>query len=93
MTSLIDLLRGMWGNRAPLVAEEYRAIVKHNDLFTTDIALFCNAAAPIQGATEFDRGVEEGKRRVWLHLARMASLTNADFVPIANGERVINVNG
>jgi hypothetical protein len=88
MANLIDTLRAMWGHKAPLVAEEYRAIVKHNDLFITDIAAYCNATAHIQGATEFDRGVEEGKRRVWLHIARMGGLEHTDFIPIGNGDRV-----
>ena len=51
-----------------------------------DLALFCNAAAPIEGNGEFDRGVEEGKRRVWLHVARMCGLDATDFVSIADGE-------
>jgi hypothetical protein len=38
------------------------------------------------GASEFDRGVEEGKRRVWLHVARMAGLKASDFVSIADGK-------
>lgn len=90
MTTLIDLLRGMWGNTAPLVAEEYVSVATLNKLFMSDIAVFCNAAAPIQGTSEFDRGVEEGKRRVWLHIARMSKLTPDDFIPIAHGESAFN---
>jgi hypothetical protein len=86
--TLIEMLRNLWGNRAPLVAEEYAVIARHNALFMTDMAVFCNAAAPITGATEFDRGVEEGKRRVWLHVARMSGLRPDDFVKTANGELI-----
>jgi hypothetical protein len=85
--TLIDVLRVLWGDRAPLVAEQYEAALALK-LFVTDMAAFCNAAAPIQGATEFDRGVEEGKRRVWLHLARVGNLTHDDFIKITNGERI-----
>lgn len=83
---LTKQLKALWGDRAPLVAEEYAAIVRENRLFTTDLAAFCNAAAPIEGNTEFDRGVEEGKRRVWLHVARLAGLEPQDFIRITNGE-------
>jgi hypothetical protein len=51
------------------------------------LAVFCNASSPIQGATEFDRGVEEGKRRVWLHIARAAGLKPSDFLSLSLGER------
>jgi hypothetical protein len=89
--TLIEMLRNMWGNRAPLVAEEYSAIARNNELFMSDMAIFCNASAPIQGNSEFDRGVEEGKRRVWLHVAKMAGLRPDDFITAANGE-ALNVN-
>jgi hypothetical protein len=84
--SLPDTLLALWGDRAPLVAEEYSESLKTFHLMATDIAAFCNAAAPIMGATEFDRGVEEGKRRVWLHMARVAGLQHQDFIKISNGE-------
>ena len=57
-------------------------------LLETDLAIFCNAGAPIDGRDEFERGVEEGKRRVWLHIARMRGLKPEDFVNIADGERL-----
>lgn len=89
MTTIVNMLRNMWGGRAPLVAEEYLAVAKDNALFMADLAIFCNAATPVQGTNEFDRGVEEGKRRVWLHISRMAAISADDFVPIANGDRVL----
>lgn len=84
--NLPDTLKALWGDRAPLVAEEYAEVLKNFTLVATDLAAFCNAAAPITGATEFDRGVEEGKRRVWLHMARVAELQHQDFIKITNGD-------
>ena len=87
MKSLPDLLSLLWGQPAARrVADEYRAVCSANPRFLRDIAVFCNAAAPVAGACEFDRGVEEGKRRVWLHLARIARLDPDDFVSIADRE-------
>jgi hypothetical protein len=57
------------------------------ELLKADLAMFCNAAAPIIGASEFERGVEEGKRRVWLHIARTCGLQPQDFVLTADGAR------
>lgn len=85
-SSLPDTLKALWGDRAPLVAEEYAEFLKAHPLAATDLAAFCNAAAPIMGPNEFDRGVEEGKRRVWLHMARIAGLQHQDFIKITNGE-------
>jgi hypothetical protein len=48
--------------------------------------VFCNAAAPIIGTSGFERGIEEGKRRVWLHIARLAALQPQDFVEITDRE-------
>jgi hypothetical protein len=88
MTSLISTIATLWGWRSPDVAHAYRAAFAAHPLLETDLAIFCNAGAPITGATEFDRGVEEGKRRVWLHIARMRGLKPEDFVSIADGERL-----
>lgn len=86
MPTLPLILQTLWGrHRAIQVAAQYRQACQDRDLFVRDLALFCNAAAPIEGACEFSRGIEEGKRRVWLHLARMSALTPADFVSIADG--------
>ena len=87
MGSLPNIVKTLWGRRrAACVAEDYRLACRGRDLFVRDLALFCNAAAPIEGNGEFDRGVEEGKRRVWLHVARMCGLDATDFVSIADGE-------
>jgi hypothetical protein len=76
------MVRALWGRKAWPVALEYRQTLDGRDLVMRDLAMFCNAASPILGATEFDRGVEEGKRRVWLHIARMRGLKPSDFVTI-----------
>ena len=87
MKSLPEILSLLWGaSRAPRVAADYRAACEAHPLFLRDLAVFCNAAAPIAGAREFDRGVEEGKRRVWLHIARLAAISPTDFVSIADKE-------
>lgn len=88
MTTLIKTIATLWGRRSPDVARSYAAAFAQHPLLETDLAIFCNAGAPITGATEFDRGVEEGKRRVWLHIARMRGLKPEDFVSIADGERI-----
>jgi hypothetical protein len=86
MQTLPDIVRALWGaKRAAKVIDEYRMAVHGRDLFLRDLAMFCNAAAPIAGQSEFERGVEEGKRRVWLHVARMCGLKPSDFVTIADG--------
>jgi hypothetical protein len=87
MPTLPDLVVTLWGRRrAPQVVGEYRQALTGRALLLRDLAMFCNAAAPIQGGAEFDRGVEEGKRRVWLHITRMCGLEPADFVAIADGQ-------
>jgi hypothetical protein len=88
MRSLIATIATLWGRRSPDVARAYAAAFDQHRLLEADLAIFCNAGAPINGATEFDRGVEEGKRRVWLHIARMRGLRPEDFVTIADGERI-----
>lgn len=87
MKSLPELLSLLWGQPAARrVADEYRAICSAHPLFLRDIAVFCNASAPVTGANEFERGIEEGKRRVWLHLARLAALDPKDFISITDRE-------
>jgi len=84
--SLPEQVMKLWGwPRAARVVDEYRMAFHRNEHVMRDLAMFCNAAAPIEGASEFDRGVEEGKRRVWLHVARMCGLQHSDFVPVADG--------
>ncbi len=86
MQTLPQIVLALWGRkRAAYVADEYRNALQGRDLLVRDLAMFCNAAAPLSGANEFDRGVEEGKRRVWLHVTRMCGLKPADFVTIADG--------
>ena len=86
MQSLPQILAKLWGtHRAPAVVDEYQLAFAGRHLVLRDLALFCNAASPIEGASEFDRGVEEGKRRVWLHISRVCGLNHTDFVPIADG--------
>ena len=88
MSTLPKIVAALWGfKRGPHVAGEYRLALAGRDLMIRDLAMFCNAAAPIAGASEFERGVEEGKRRVWLHITRMCGLKPSDFVTIADGEK------
>ncbi|MEQ1867608.1 MAG: hypothetical protein ABL996_23525 [Micropepsaceae bacterium] len=88
MPSLIKTIAALWGRRSADVARAYAAAFDGRPLLETDLAIFCNAGAPIAGGTEFERGVEEGERRVWLHIARMRGLKPEDFVNIADGERL-----
>ena len=87
MPSLPQILAALWGRRARAVAAQYAQALHGRELVKADLAMFCNAAAPIEGASEFERGVAEGKRRVWLHIARMCGLTSDDFVAIADGAK------
>ena len=88
MQTLPEIVLTLWGRtRAARVADEYRIAFQGRDLLMRDLAMFCNAAAPIAGAGEFERGVEEGKRRVWLHVMRMRGLQASDFVKIADGNK------
>ena len=86
MPSLPYLLTRLWGQRSLEVAAAYRRTFPRDSVLTRDLAMFCNAAAPIEGASGFERGVEEGKRRVWLHIARLSALQPEDFVSISDGE-------
>jgi len=84
--SLPQKIMMLWGwPEAASVVDEYKMAFTNRDRVVRDLALFCNAAAPIEGTSEFDRGVEEGKRRVWLHIARMRGIEHTDFIPIADG--------
>ena len=88
MATLPELIQRLWGRRRALrVIHDYADVWNRHPDALADLAVFCNASAPIQGASEFDRGVEEGKRRVWLHIASVAQLKPADFLPISLGER------
>ena len=87
MLSLPQIVAALWGRRARGVAAQYAQAFHGRELVKADLAMFCNAAAPIEGASEFERGVAEGKRRVWLHIARMCGLTSDDFVAIADGAK------
>ena len=89
MQTLPQIVLTLWGRRrGPQVAEQYRLALSGRQLLLRDLAMFCNAAAPIAAGSEFERGVEEGKRRVWLHVTRMCGLKPSDFVTIADGERL-----
>jgi hypothetical protein len=86
--SLPKIVMSLWGwPRSGSVVDEYKMAFANRTLLQRDLAMFCNAAAPIAGASEYERGVEEGKRRVWLHVARMCGLEHTDFVNIADGQR------
>ena len=88
MSSLIRTVAILWGRRAQTVVHDYTAAFDQHRLLEADLAIFCNVGAPIAGANEFERGVEEGKRRVSLHIARMRGLKPEDFVNIADGDRI-----
>lgn len=86
MPTLPHLVSLLWGQRSHEVATAYRSAFARDSVLTRDLAMFCNVAAPISGASGFERGVEEGKRRVWLHIARLSALNPEDFVSISDGE-------
>ena len=87
MQTLTQIVEALWGKkRAKAVTDEYKMAFDGRHLLVRDLAMFCNAAAPIGGGAEFDRGVEEGKRRVWLHITRMCGIRPEDFVTIADGK-------
>lgn len=86
MPTLPHLLTLLWGRQSHHVAAAYRSTFTRDSVLTRDLAMFCNAAAPIDGTDSFERGVEEGKRRVWLHIARLSALQPEDFVSISDGE-------
>lgn len=91
MTTQAEFLAKIYGPaRAHDLVAEANAAFEGRHVLENWFALFCNAAGPVQGQTEFDRGVEEGKRRVWLELAAIRRLRPSDFPPIATGEKILN---
>lgn len=89
MQTLPQQLITLYGEtRARVVVSEYRAAFAKAEFVKTDLANFCNAAAENAAPSEYERGVEEGKRRVWLHIARVLGLGPEDFIPYADGERL-----
>ena len=89
MQTLPQQLLMLYGEAgAKLVLAEYKSLFAKADLVKTDLAAFCNAAGENAGASEYERGVEEGKRRVWLHIARILGLDADDFVGYADGARL-----
>lgn len=88
--SKTDFLTTLYGpSRAVELTNEARDAFQGRELLANYLAIFCNAAGPVQGVTEFDRGVEEGKRRVWLEIAALQRLRPSDFPKIATGERFL----
>lgn len=89
--TLPELLSRLYGPaKASRLATESKDAFAGRELFENYLAIFCNVAGEISGDTEFDRGVEEGKRRVWLEIARLRRLRPSDFQTIANGENLYN---
>lgn len=86
MKLLTELLRNLWGNRAVDVARSYQTSIGSEPLALRDMAFFCNVGQPIEGETEFARGVEEGKRQAFLHIAQMIRLNPDDFAPLVFDE-------
>lgn len=93
MRTTPEILAILWGTQKGLrVAQDYSSVWNSHPDALADLAVFCNSCAPIQGATEFERGVEEGKRRVWLHIAFAAQLGPADFLSLSLGRGVNNAS-
>ena len=91
MKSLPDILTTLYGaERGAELVSEAKAAFDGRHVLENWFAIFCNAAGPVQGVTEFDRGVEEGKRRVWLELAAIRRLRPSDFQTIATGENFLD---
>lgn len=89
MQTLPQQLVTLYGEtRARLVVSEYRAMFAKSEFVKTDLANFCNAAAENVAPTEYERGVEEGKRRVWLHISRVLGLGAEDFIAYADGAKL-----
>lgn len=86
--TLPDILERTWGKqRAPVVVTEYQRAFQGNTLMRADLALFCGVGNPNEASTDFERGANEGKRRVWLHIARLCGLRPEDFTALADGEQ------
>jgi hypothetical protein len=89
--TLPELLVTIYGPaRADALVAEAKAAFEGRHILENWLAIYCNAATHIQGATEFERGVEEGKRRVWLELAALRSLRPSDFPKIKTGESFLD---
>lgn len=89
--TLPELLTAIYGPvRADALVSEVKAAFEGRAILENWLAIYCNAATHIQGATEFDRGVEEGKRRVWLELAALRRLRPSDFPKIKTGENFLD---
>lgn len=89
--SLPALLVKLYGpERATALVAEAKAAFDGRHILENYLAILCNAAGPIDGKTEFHRGVEEGKRRVWLELAALRRLRPSDFPSIATGDKFLD---
>jgi hypothetical protein len=90
-TSVPDLLTTIYGPvRAADLVSEAKAAFEGRHILENWFAIYCNAATHIQGQSEFERGVEEGKRRVWLELAAIRRLRPTDFPSIATGANILD---
>lgn len=83
MILLQDKLIANWGSvdRAKAVADLYQQVFKSPMflMLREDLAFYCGVSAENDGATEFERGVAEGKRRVMLHIEQVSRLQPDDF--------------
>lgn len=82
MKLLTDLVARLWGDQAGDVARAYGRAFAREPLVLRDLGAFCHIASPIEGDSEFARGLAEGKRQTFLHIARMVRLTPEDFTPL-----------
>lgn len=90
-SSLPELLVTIYGPaRADALVAEAKAAFDGRPVLENWFALYCNAATHIKGESEFERGVEEGKRRVWLELAAIRRLRPSDFPSMATGEKFLD---
>jgi hypothetical protein len=86
LKSLPEIVLALWGwPDSAKAVDEYKLAFAGRPMLVRDLAMFCYAAAPNDAATDFERGVIEGKRRVWLHISRMRNLEHTDFVAVADG--------
>lgn len=82
MKLLTELVARLWGDQAGDVARAYARSFAAEPLVLRDLGAFCHVASPLEGEAEFDRGIAEGKRQTFLHIARMMRLTADDFAPL-----------
>lgn len=85
---LSRVVASLWGKRAWAVAKEYRDAFQGRDLLLADLAMRCNVAAVEPANDPIALARAEGRREVFLHIARMSKLQPSDFVSIADGERL-----